>query len=412
MFPGSLFLRFKNTHQNTRPKTSLINAGKRNLGPSCLSPLLQSLQGRAKSLAGRLHQNAHFTTRGPELLLQSFNPKCCVRALRRERGARGGEGGPWQLPPRFLCTSASHSCSGSQSSYVCALESEELQPALPRRGGKKGRLRKQSRARRQRRRCPAGPSHGGARGAQGPRIPPPSPLFPPGAAWPAGVQPTLLRGRPGAAHQPEKPGSPSHSPQQQEPSNSAATKGHISAPPGGRRRRCLEQPPPPPPPPLPSREPTSSAAAVTGRSGRPGCPGARARARRPAPAPTPRGPRTRTPPRLAASSAPRCDASLTPSSGQAPAGSAERDPACSRAARAGLPARRSQPDPPALLVSGAGLKRRSVGHTRSPEFRHAPLRSPAAGHSPLAKLTPTSEPPSPSLPPLRVWALLLLSQSS
>lgn len=80
-----------------------------------------------------------------------------------------------------------------------------------------------------------------------------------------GCKPTLLRGRPGAAPQLESRDPPSHSPQQQEPSNSAATKGHISAPPGGRRRRCLEQPPPP----LPARDPTSKYSRRD-RHGRPG----------------------------------------------------------------------------------------------------------------------------------------------
>lgn len=51
-------------------------------------------------------------------------------------------------------------------SYVCALESEKLQPALP--GGERGTVEGERRKwGRQARRCPAGPSHGGARGAQG-----------------------------------------------------------------------------------------------------------------------------------------------------------------------------------------------------------------------------------------------------
>lgn len=57
-----------------------------------------------------------------------------------------------------------------------------------------------------------------------------------------------------------------HLPLQNEPSNSAATKGHISAPPGGRRRRrCLEQPPPP----RPFQAGPAASTAVTGRTRRP-----------------------------------------------------------------------------------------------------------------------------------------------
>lgn len=173
---------------------------------------------------------------------------------------------------------------------MCALESEKLQPAFP--GGKRG-PRKESGGR------------GAGRGADAPRGPPTgalgvrraraschpllfSPLrSSPGRRLTDGGAIHTLAGAPGCcAPVREPPGSPSHSPQQQEPSNSAATKGHISAPsPGGRRRRCLE----PPPPPLSSGErPASSAAAVTGWNGRPGCPGARARvsvARSPLPRP-------------------------------------------------------------------------------------------------------------------------------
>lgn len=88
-----------------------------------------------------------------------------------------------------------------------------------------------------------------------------------------GCKPTLLRGRPGAAHQLE-----SRDPRATHRSSRSPTTAPPPRATSPRRRGVAaagvwEQPPPP----LPSREPTSSAAAVTGRSGRPGCPGARAR---------------------------------------------------------------------------------------------------------------------------------------
>lgn len=79
---------------------------------------------------------------------------------REGRGVRGEGGGvPGSCPPRFLRSSGLHSCSCSQSSYVCALESEELQPALP--GGEKKGPRKESSG-----------GEGGGRGADAPRGPP------------------------------------------------------------------------------------------------------------------------------------------------------------------------------------------------------------------------------------------------
>lgn len=122
------------------------------------SPLFQCLHGRAKAFLVDFTKNAHFITRGPVLPLQSVSPKRCVEAPRRERGTRGG-GVPGSCPPRFLRSSGLHSCSCSQSSYVCALESEELQPALP--GGEKGGPRKESSG-----------GEGGGRGADAPRGPP------------------------------------------------------------------------------------------------------------------------------------------------------------------------------------------------------------------------------------------------
>lgn len=198
-------------------------------------------------------------------------PKCCVKALRKERGARRGDGGggsPAASPSLSLqfgfCTVAVV----PSSSYVCALESEELQPALP--GGEKG-PGKESRGRRQGRPCPAGPSHGGAPGAQGPRIPPPlssSLCSPPGAAWPAGVQPTLLRGRLGAAHQPESRDPrathrSSRSPATAPPPRATSPRRRGVAAAGvwssRRRLRCRLQ----------GKRATGSAAAVTGRQERP-----------------------------------------------------------------------------------------------------------------------------------------------
>lgn len=162
----------------------------------------------------------------------------------REEGRRG----PRQLAPRFLCSSGLHSCGCSQSSYVCALESEELQPALP--GGERDSGRR-AEGGGQGRPCPAGPSHSGAPGAQGPRIPPPFSSFlcsPPGAAWPAGVQPTLLRGRLGAAHQPESrdPGAThrrSRSPATAPPPRATSPRRRGVAAAGvwnSRRLRCLQ----------------------------------------------------------------------------------------------------------------------------------------------------------------------------
>lgn len=71
-----LVLRIQNNnHENTRSKggkekkKASIKAGwEIKLGSTVFS-LLQCLRGRAKSLSGRLHQNAHFITRGPGLPL-------------------------------------------------------------------------------------------------------------------------------------------------------------------------------------------------------------------------------------------------------------------------------------------------------------------------------------------------------
>ncbi|XP_060226505.1 uncharacterized protein LOC132648570 [Meriones unguiculatus] len=173
-----------------------------------------------------------------------------------------------------------------------------------------------------------------------------------------------------------------------------------------RRRRRLR---------LPSREPTSSAAAVTGRSGRPGCPGARARVpaapRRPLPRPAGRARALRPAwPPLLLGVTPASHPALgrlwrrAPSKTQPAPGSRELDSPCSLLAARLASSRPRVPGRP---------RRRSVGHTRSPELTaRAPAQPRAAGHSPLAELARTSEPLSPSLPPLRVWALLLLSQPS
>lgn len=101
-------------------------------------------------------------------------------------------------------------------------------------------------------RFPAGPSHVCTSGARGPSVLRPGhPLFraPPG--W-LGRSPHTRGGEATAA---AGLGARSHSPQHAEPSNSAATRGHISAPAAGS-----------PPPPQVSG--AAAAAAVTGRTDR------------------------------------------------------------------------------------------------------------------------------------------------
>lgn len=93
-------------------------------------------------------------------------------------------------------------------------------------------------------------------GVQGPRVPRPG-NPPQGATGPAREQGTRPRRRRGGGEtRAAEPGTEGHSPQHAEPSSSATTRGHISAPAAGS---------PPPPPPQVSG---ATAAAVTDRTGR------------------------------------------------------------------------------------------------------------------------------------------------
>lgn len=281
-------------------------------------------------------------------------------------------------------------------------------------GGKRGTTEGERRkGGRQGRRCPTGPSHEGARGAQGPRIPPPSPLLSAllrGAAWPTGVQSTLLRGRPGAAHQSESRRDPrathrsSRSPATAPPPRATSPRRRRGVAAAGvwsrHRLRCLQGNDQRAAPQQWQAGTAAQAARVRARACPP--PGARSHA------PRASEPRTRTPPRLAASASWR-DAKLTPRLWAGSGG----DLPCSRAERVGFPP--CSHSPPTHPHSAALFRlrvlgrpgRRSVGHTLSPGLT---ARAPVQPGCPLSVASSPGPPslPSPSPPPLRVWALLLL----